>query len=52
MPTREALLPTLRSALDLAAAQARRILDTYPGYSPMYTVGGRWNREGDRWTHW
>jgi unsaturated chondroitin disaccharide hydrolase len=52
MPTREALLPTLRSALDLAAAQARRILDTYPGYSPMYTVGGKWNREGERWTHW
>src|SRR5437764_6404321 len=18
----------------------------------MYTVGGRWNREGERWTHW
>jgi len=24
----------------------------YPGYAPMYTVGGRWNREGERWTHW
>lgn len=44
--------PILRSALDFAASQARRVVDTYPGYAPMYTVGGRWNREGERWTHW
>jgi unsaturated chondroitin disaccharide hydrolase len=42
----------LRDALDFAAAQARRVVATYPGYLPMYTVGGRWNREGERWTHW
>src|SRR5438874_10976191 len=41
-----------REALDFAAAQADRILTMYPDYSPMYTVGGRWNREGERWTHW
>jgi unsaturated chondroitin disaccharide hydrolase len=51
-PTREALLPQLNRALDLAAGQARRVLDAYPGYTPMYTVGGKWNREGERWTHW
>jgi unsaturated chondroitin disaccharide hydrolase len=51
-PQRESLIPTLRAALDFAAAQAKRILDAYPGYYPMYTVGGRWNREGERWTHW
>ena len=45
-------LAPLRQALDFSAAQARRILDRYPGYTPMYTVGGRWNREGERWTHW
>src|SRR5262245_54668215 len=39
-------------ALDFATAQARRVVATYPGYVPMYTVGGRWNREGERWTHW
>jgi unsaturated chondroitin disaccharide hydrolase len=50
--TRESLLPLFRGALDFAAAQARRIITTYPGYVPMYTVGGRWNREGERWTHW
>ena len=51
-PTREALLPTLRSALDFAAAQARRALGLALPHAPMYTVGGRWNREGERWTHW
>jgi unsaturated chondroitin disaccharide hydrolase len=52
VPSRDALLPQLRSALDFAAVQAQRILATYPGYYPMYTVGGRWNREGERWTPW
>jgi unsaturated chondroitin disaccharide hydrolase len=51
-PTRQSLLPALHSALDFAGAQAHRILTKYPGYSPMYTVGGVWNREGERWTHW
>src|SRR5437868_6667469 len=45
-------LEPLRAAMTLAGEQARRIIDTYPGYTPMYTVGGRWNREGERWTHW
>ncbi len=51
-PDRDALLPRFRAALDFAAARARRVVETYPGYAPMYTVGGRWNREGERWTHW
>ncbi len=50
--SREALVPALRSALDFAAAQCRRVIEKYPGYTPMYTVGGLWNREGERWTHW
>src|SRR5439155_14508171 len=50
--TREALEPALRHALDFAAQQARRILTEHPGYLPMYTVGGKWDREGERWTHW
>lgn len=45
-------LPLFTSALDFAASQARHIITAYPGYTPMYTVGGRWNREGERWTHW
>jgi unsaturated chondroitin disaccharide hydrolase len=51
-PNRESLLPELHRALDLAAGRARLLLDHYPGYLPMYTVGGKWNREGERWTHW
>jgi len=43
---------TFERALDFAAAQARRVIAAYPGYTPMYTVGGRWNREGERWTPW
>lgn len=51
-PTRESLLPTIQSAIDFAGEQAQRIIKQYPGYVPMYTVGGKWNREGERWTHW
>jgi unsaturated chondroitin disaccharide hydrolase len=51
-PTREELLPRMNAALDFAASQARRILRDHPGYYPMYTVEGRWGREGERWTHW
>jgi unsaturated chondroitin disaccharide hydrolase len=43
---------SLAGAFDFAAGQARHILTTYPGYYPMYTVGGRWNREREHWTHW
>lgn len=52
VPSRQALLPTFTAALDFAASQARRIVAAYPGYTPVYTVGGRWNREGERWTNW
>src|SRR5437764_11520158 len=48
----KALPPAFGGALEFAAAQADRIVTTYPDYSPMYTVGGKWNREGERWTHW
>ena len=49
---RQQLLPTLLSARNFAVEQALRTLRDYPGYLPMYTVNGKWNREGERWTHW
>ena len=49
---RDALLPTFHAALDFAADQCERVVLRYPGYTPMYTVEGRWNQEGERWTHW
>src|SRR5438552_1555916 len=48
----KAVPPTFRTALEFAAAQADRILSAYPDYTPMYTVGGKWGREGELWTHW
>jgi unsaturated chondroitin disaccharide hydrolase len=51
-PTRAALEPQLRRALDLAADRARFVIDRHPGYHPMYTVGGRWRLEAERWTNW
>jgi unsaturated chondroitin disaccharide hydrolase len=40
------------SALDFAESQCRQLVTRHPGHVPMYTVGGRWGREGERWTHW
>jgi unsaturated chondroitin disaccharide hydrolase len=50
--TRDELIPQFHQALQFAATQASRVVAKYPGYTPMYTVGGYWNREGERWTHW
>jgi unsaturated chondroitin disaccharide hydrolase len=49
---RQELLPLFKSALEFVGEQSHRILKNYPGYTPMYTVEGKWNREGERWTHW
>jgi unsaturated chondroitin disaccharide hydrolase len=49
---RLSLKPTFVDALDLVKQQSRRILKDHPDYTPMYTVEGKWNREGERWTHW
>src|SRR5947209_15727921 len=49
---RQALLPLFSDALAFAAAQCDRVLANHPGYTPMYTVGGKWDSEGERWTHW
>jgi unsaturated chondroitin disaccharide hydrolase len=47
---------TLRSkfeqALTFARHQTDAIIARYPDYHPMYTVGGKWKREGELWTHW
>jgi len=44
--------PVFANALAFAERQCRRLIETHPGHVPMYTVGGKWNREGERWTHW
>lgn len=45
-------MDTYATALEFASRQCRRLIASHPGYAPMYTVGGKWNREGERWTHW
>ncbi len=42
----------LQNALAFAGDQCRRLIAKYPGYVPMYTIGGLWNQEGERWTPW
>jgi len=41
-----------RDALDFAGAQLRHLVETYPDYFPMYTVGGKWKHSGEAWTNW
>lgn len=50
--TREALKPQLQKALDFTAQQCKHLVKAYPGYHPMYTVGGKWRKEPELWTHW
>jgi len=40
------------TALDFAAKQVRRVIETAPGFYPMYTEGGRWRHGRESWTHW
>src|SRR5687767_1120736 len=45
-------MTTFTRALKFADRQCRQIVERYPGYHPMYTVDGKWKREGELWTHW
>lgn len=42
----------LEEALDIAARQIRRLMETHPDFYPMYTREGRWKHGGEAWTHW
>src|SRR5437879_2342781 len=50
--SRETLIVQFDRAIEFAAQQVRSLVERYPSYYPMYTVGGKWNREGELWTHW
>lgn len=41
-----------RSALELAEARVAELIERHPDYFPIYTVGGRWQHEGELWTDW
>ena len=40
------------AAFDFAGTQLRYLVETYPDYFPMYTVGGKWKHGGEAWTNW
>src|SRR2546423_4526848 len=51
MPTPEQLA-AYNTALDFAEKQVKSLIECHPDFFPMYTVGGRWRHEGEKWTHW
>ena len=42
----------LERAFDFAGNQLRHLVEAYPDYLPMYTVGGKWKHGGESWTNW
>src|SRR4051812_8997275 len=45
-------LNTYNAAVDFAEKQVRSLIERHPDFFPMYTVGGKWRHEGEKWTHW
>ena len=46
------LIRKCQTTLDFAGQQLRRLIETYPDYFPMYTMGGKWKHGGEAWTNW
>jgi unsaturated chondroitin disaccharide hydrolase len=46
------LLQRVHAAFDFAGTQLRHLIETYPDYFPMYTIGGKWKHGGEAWTNW
>ena len=49
MPSTEVVVTR---AFEFAQRQVESLVQAYPDYYPMYTVQGKWKREGELWTHW
>ena len=39
-------------AMKFAQQQTRKLVETHPGFYPMYTAEGKWKHEGQAWTNW
>jgi unsaturated chondroitin disaccharide hydrolase len=39
-------------AIGFAQKQVKRLIEDYPDFYPMYTVGGAWKHDGPAWTRW
>jgi unsaturated chondroitin disaccharide hydrolase len=42
----------LAGAMQFAKGRIRNIIEQYPDFYPMYTMGGHWKHSGEAWTHW
>jgi unsaturated chondroitin disaccharide hydrolase len=40
------------STISFAQRQIKRLIESYPDFYPMYTVGGAWKHDGPAWTRW
>jgi unsaturated chondroitin disaccharide hydrolase len=49
---RVGLTERYHAALEFAQKQLRRLVETHPGYFPVYTVQGKWVHGGEAWTNW
>lgn len=52
MTDRAKLSHKIERAFNFAGKQLRHLIETYPDYFPMYTVGGKWKHSGEAWTNW
>jgi unsaturated chondroitin disaccharide hydrolase len=43
---------SIKTAFKFAQVKVRALIEKHPAYYPMYTVGGRWKHQGEKWTHW
>src|SRR5436305_3460389 len=41
-----------RDALQFAQRQVRRLIESHPGFYPLYTDRGRWKHDKPAWTQW
>lgn len=39
-------------AFDVAAQKLRNLVENHPDFMPMYTVNGKWQHDGAKWTNW
>ena len=40
------------AAMGFAQEQVRNLIETYPGFYPMFTQGGKWKHDKPAWTRW
>jgi unsaturated chondroitin disaccharide hydrolase len=50
--TAPALKEQISKAISFAQKQVRELIETYPGFYPLYTHKGKWKHDLPAWTHW